>query len=118
MTIVKFSLFPQNVYRSSSSLIQRGLDCLEFLNFCPLILQLLSAAVVMGFSSPSLSETSFFLLRPLLVTTVTATSTVDEERGLQLELVQVTVHLMTVKCLLFPWKLLPVLVLNLDFAVF
>ena len=78
----------------------------------------MSAAVVMGFSSPSLSETPFFLLRPLLVTAVTVTSTVGEERGLQLKLVQVAVHLMVVESLLFPWKLLPVLVLNLDFAVF
>ena len=84
MAVAAFSLFPQNVYQSSLSLICRGLDCPEFQEFVFTFLQLLLVAVVTGTSYPSFSETCFFLLRPLLVTTVPGSpSTVGGEEGLQ-----------------------------------
>ena len=85
--------------------------------FCLLLLQLLSVAVLTGTSSPSLSETCLFLLWRLLVTTVKGTIGGAQE----LKLVQVACHLMMVECMLFSWKQLLVLVLQLeqlDFAVF
>ena len=49
-----------------------------------LLLPLLSVAVLMATLSASLSETCFFLLLPLLVTTVAGTSAaVGEEQGLR-----------------------------------
>ena len=54
------------------------------LEFCFLLLPLLSVAVLMEISSDSLSETCLFRLWSLLVTTVTGTSAaVGKEQGLR-----------------------------------
>ena len=60
------------------------MDFLEFRDFIFSLLQLLLVAIVVGTSSPLLSETCLFLLLPLLVTIMAGTSTaVGEEPGLQ-----------------------------------
>ena len=122
MIFVTFSLFPQNVYRSSSSLVRGVWIVLNFgVLFSPFT-AFVKSSTDGNFISHLLhhfQKTVFIScglcwwqqwqeLQLLLV----------KNEGYELKLVQVSRYLIMVECLLCPCKQLPVLVLKLDFADF